>query len=245
MSRPKTLKIEKYYFERFCNDVGLDYNSFRVGKTPEPDIISGNRSVGVEITNLYILDGKDRGSEQQQSLLRDKIVKEAQGIYERGGGRKIDVLLSFNSLIDYNKKLAQDIAAYVTKHQNSASGNISGHANKKIPEVRFMYLSPVEYSNPKWRVQQNYSPPPLNQDRLCEVIENKEKKKYEGVRSCWLLIVMDYMCAAQEQIINEEILPRFSSKIFNRIILYDVGYGRVFNLSNWDTSVNGNESLDL
>ena len=62
MSRPSNQTIEQYYFELFATH--YDMPAGAVVFTDKPDVIvRGERTIGIEIANLYIASGADPASE--------------------------------------------------------------------------------------------------------------------------------------------------------------------------------------
>jgi hypothetical protein len=78
--RKKTNKeIERDFFERFRRAYTLPAGAVSYGDKPDVTI-TGERTIGIEITRFYLQSGRDRFSEQQQRPLRSAVVSEAQSL---------------------------------------------------------------------------------------------------------------------------------------------------------------------
>ena len=83
-------------------------------------------------------------------------------------------------------------------------------------------------------VTQAYSIPMLDKERLIEIIREKEKKakEYKSCDEYWLLIVIDFINFAQDQIISNNMLPKIESTTFQKIFVFKTGYDQVFELTS-------------
>ncbi|MCX5830007.1 MAG: hypothetical protein NTV58_18720 [Deltaproteobacteria bacterium] len=102
MTVNSTMKImtnqekERYYFERFRRVYPLPEGQVKHGDKPDV-IIEGQRKIGIEVTNLYLKDGKLPDSEQNQSKIREHVIQEAQRKFVEQGGNPFEISFSFNS----------------------------------------------------------------------------------------------------------------------------------------------------
>jgi hypothetical protein len=145
MGRPKptTQEIERYYFEKFRQQYTLppgrvEYSDKHVVGGPDV-IIESNKKIGIEITNFYLKPGCRLNSEQRQSALREKVIREAHRLYLANGGKNIELSFGFN-LIEKKEGLAQRIADFVSTIEHKESGTVSLAAFRHIPEVAFIIL---------------------------------------------------------------------------------------------------------
>ena len=74
MSRPSNQEIEKYYFEQFTEDFPLPNGELEYGDKPDVIILS-SKKIGIEIANLYLVDGAVEASEQVQRKRRESAGK--------------------------------------------------------------------------------------------------------------------------------------------------------------------------
>lgn len=112
MNRPSNSKIEQYYFEQFRRDYPLPEGD--VYFTDKPDVIvRADCTLGVEITNLYIVSGSDPASEQVQRRRRKKVLERAHAAYLAEGGGKFELSVGFDPLqpIEQLEPLARALTA--------------------------------------------------------------------------------------------------------------------------------------
>src|SRR5271170_1864401 len=55
---------ERYYFEKFRLQAALPHGEITYGDKPDVIIAGDRTTIGIEITNLYLEDGKNSASEQ-------------------------------------------------------------------------------------------------------------------------------------------------------------------------------------
>lgn len=62
----------------------------------------------------------------------------------------------------------------------------------------------------------------MSMTRLAEIIEKKEEKaqEYAPCEAYWLLVIVDFVNAAQKQEIRRDDGLNISSKVFQKIIVY-------------------------
>ena len=109
----------------------------------KPDVIvSGSQKLGIEISNFFVVDGASPSSEQVQRRHRQAGVAKAQQLYQRAGGKNIDVTFSFNKeqpIQDVNG-LARQLASLARHLENRVNGTIGRDVFEDIPELGFAYL---------------------------------------------------------------------------------------------------------
>ncbi len=77
--------VEQHYFEKFRNSFQLPSGTVAYGDKPDI-IITGEMTIGIEITNFYLEEGANPASEQVQRKLRDAVLSMAQNIHHGNGG---------------------------------------------------------------------------------------------------------------------------------------------------------------
>jgi hypothetical protein len=85
----------------------------------------------------------------------------------------------------------------------------------------------------KWKLGQGHSFGLMSAARLCEIIRRKEAKarQYSSCDEYWLLVVVDFMDAAQEQEIRVDGLV-LDSDVFRRIIIYKPHFEHVVEVTS-------------
>jgi hypothetical protein len=233
-SKPTAREIERYYFEQFRTLYILP--SGEITYCDKPDVIvSGDHTLGVEITSLYIKDGSDCTSEQVQSVRRLEALCKAQVRHREKSGRQIELSVEFDPLhpifdtestVSKLVELAFEIEHEPTTLQGCLTGNAEG--------LRFVYHTGQEYPDAKWRCSQSFTVSVLDPDRLISIVEEKSKKvvDYKRCDEYWLLIVVDFMNSAQDQELilpTEFYLPKSS---FSRILIYKPQFAQVLDVQS-------------
>lgn len=202
MAKMSKKEIEKYYFDRLRGIYRFPQGTVTHGDRPDV-ILAGDRKIGIEITNFFLEDGSNPDSEQAQRKRREKVVAQAHEHYLANGGRKIDVWFSFdkNSPIRNGDALAVRMAEFIKTIERQKTGIVNRESFKDMLELSEVYLNAEEYSDPKWRVNQVYSPPLMREGDLQAIIDDKAAKveAYEKCDAYWLLVVIDSWDRAQEQ----------------------------------------------
>jgi hypothetical protein len=152
---PTQQEIEQHYFELFRKAYPLPAGTVGYGDKPDV-IITGQRVIGIEITNLYLMDGSDPSSEQVQERRRRETVSRGQEIYEDSGGRNFQLSFSFNKRhpIQDVEAVAMKLSDLARRVEAQENGRIKMSAFADIPELEFGYLYarelvyPDDYADP-------------------------------------------------------------------------------------------------
>ena len=231
MSKVLNQDIERYYFEKFRNDFSLPSGTVIYGDSPDV-VIVGERKIGIEITNFYHKPGSLTESEQIQNRWREKVVLEAQNLYEKGNRKKFEISFGFDkSYPIWNQKSLIDKIIHLAKNiENFQTGQIGRNYFDNIPELSYIYLYNQETEYNRWRIVQVYDVPMLDMKRLVDIIREKESRsqKYEKCDAYWLLIVIDTMNPAQDQDILVNNFEKVETEVFERVIVYKSLFGQVF-----------------
>lgn len=276
---PTQQEIERHYFEMFRSAYKLPPGTVAYGDKPDVTI-TGPRTVGIEITNLYVEDGANPGSEQVQNKHRRAVVSLAQEIYEKADGTNIEMTFGFDDdhPIRDVRTVATKIASLAIRVKDWDNGSIRRDHFEHIPELDFAYLYArqlqhddeldpkfpngqpdpsegftafAEYRNRrearalragiykplpfrgKWKLGQAHSFGLMSSARLTEIIRQKEVKarNYSSCDEYWLLVVVDWMDAAQEQEIRVDGLV-LDSDVYDRIIIYKPHFDHVVEVTS-------------
>ena len=230
MGKLSNQDIEKYYFKMFQKDYPLPSGTVIYGDSPDV-VIDGERKIGIEITNFYLKSGTLTRSEQIQSRWREKVVSEAQCLYQKHSGRKFEISFGFDKScpIQDQDKLVEQLIHLAAQIQNRCTGQIERDSFKQIPELSFVYLNNQEYEYTKWRIVQIHDVPMLAMGRLVDIVKGKEQrsKKYEKCDAFWLLVIVDFMNRAQDQEIQVDSFKKVETEVFERVIVYKTLFGHV------------------
>jgi hypothetical protein len=217
---------ERHYFERFRKVYSLPQGSICYSDRPDI-IIKGREWTGVEVTDFYIEEGSLPESEQAQITFRDRVVSNAQKIYQNDNGKNIHITFGFNKAnpIREKKKLEMKLVDLAKHIESQETRTIPLETFRTIPELSFVYLN-KEYQNGRWRVQQVYRGSNMSRDRLLQIVRYKEEKakEYQKCDAYWLLIVVDFFDPAQDQEIPGAGFDKIETEIFEKVIVYKTAY---------------------
>jgi hypothetical protein len=185
------------------------------------------KKIGIEVTNLYINDGKRPESEQMQLKVRKHVINEAQRKYLDKSDKSFEISFSFNSQypIRNKEKLIPKFIEFATRIEALESGEVARNLYQDIPELNFVYINHTIYPDPKWRVLQVYDGQLMSPKRLEDILRAKEikAKHYTSCDDYWLLVVVDFINSAQDQEIRIDNI-KLQSNIFKKIIIYKTAY---------------------
>ena len=101
-----------------------------------------------------------------------------------------------------------------------------------IPELSFVFVNATVYSDPKWRVVQTHTVPMMSKKKLDHIVRRKESdtKDYQRCDCYWLLVVVDFINAAQDQEIQAEGVEEIKSEIFERIFVYKTVFDQILEI---------------
>lgn len=230
MARPSSSTIERHHFELFRKDYSLPEGE--VIYTDRPDVIvQANLTLGIEITNLYIVPGSNPASEQVQKRRREKVLELAQAQYLAEGGKDFELSVDFNPLkpIEKLEPLVRNLVSLAHQLKNVETGQVSSLLFENIEELRFAYLYAKECTDPKWRLIQGYDVPILSIERLREIVLEKTAKlaEYQKCDRYWLLIVVDLMDPAQDQELRWPSEAELTKTCYEKVLLYKPQYRQV------------------
>jgi len=225
-------EIEHGYFEQFRNLYELPPGC--VCYEDKPDVlVKGPRTVGIEITNFYSQSGTNEGSEQRQRPRRYEVLSNAHRQYlaARGKGIELTVEFEFSCPITSARKriLAQELAAFAASVDSRPSGAFYPNSFPGMPEIKSIWLSNKDWDSPKWvRPRQVFSYEEMSAGRLKEIILDKESKaaNYAPCDAFWLLVIVDWKDAAQDQEITTSGL-KIPSNVFEKIVIYKPGFEEI------------------
>ncbi len=229
LAKKSNRDIERAYFERFSQAYALPPGT--VSYADKPDVlVTGQRVVGIEITNFYLEPGSDEESEQRQRRRRYEVASEAHRLYLADGGRGIELTIEFapNKPITSvtRKALPKKLAQFATRIDTQPIGRYYPESFPDMPEIASIWSSGREWPKPTWvRPGQVYSYEEMPAARLQKIVAEKESKAadYVPCDAYWLLIVVDWADAAQGQEITTTGL-KLPSEVFEKIIVYKPGF---------------------
>lgn len=202
MSRPSNQEIEKYYFEQFTEDFLLPNGELEYGDKPDV-IVRGTKNIGIEIANLYLIDGAVEASEQAQRKRREKVIKLAEADYKLKSNLNHEFYISFNFMVPIIdiKSTAVRLVDFVISIENTLGIFFTSNAFNISPEIYSVHRSQKQYPDAKWQTSQVFDGKDLHITRVREIVQKKNEKisGYIHCDSYWLLLIVDFMDSAQDQ----------------------------------------------
>ena len=229
MGRLTTHLIERHYFEQFRKHANMPTGSVCYSDKPDVVITEANRTLGIEIARLYIVDGRDPTSEQVQSKRRRQVLDRAQFKFMAAGGRSIEFHVDFDP--EHPILEVEQAAAGLAKFAETVAARPDRAHVGSGPEAtfRFVYHNGTEYADAKWRSAQVHCVPTLDVSRLEAMVAEKTTKArgYAACDTYWLLLVVDFMDRAQDQ---EVLLPenyRLPANAFDQVLIFKPQFAQV------------------
>ena len=132
--------IERHYFERFREAYSLPTGQLGYGDKPDVTL-TGDRTIGIEVTRFYLQPGSRLESKQRQRPLRDAVVEQAQPLYRAQGGKAVELHISFDTPTGITPrrtgKLAQELAGLAKRIDGRPSGEVE--RTTMVPSIRWHY----------------------------------------------------------------------------------------------------------
>jgi hypothetical protein len=225
-------KKQVLYFEDFRKHYSLPDGI--IEHDDKPDVmVRGEKTLGIELTNFYLEDGRSPESEQVQSGWRDKVVSDAQSLYRKKSSGRAKLTLGFEESVPIRDKrvLANKVADLGVRVEHLEAGQVRRDLFfPDIPELSFVWCHVDEYEDYGWRLQQLRSGSLMSLELLRAIIKGKEEKSrhYKPCDAYWLLVVVDFFDPAQDQeILIEGGLDTIRSEVFEKILVYKTVFGQV------------------
>jgi hypothetical protein len=127
------------------------------------------------------------------------------------------------------RTLSQELAAFAAIVDSGPSGAFYPNSFPEMPEIKSIWLSSKDWDSPTWvRPGQVFSYEEMSAEGLKEIIVEKELKaaKYAPCDAYWLLVIVDWKDAAQDQEITTSCL-KIPSNVFEKIVIYKPGFEEI------------------
>lgn len=224
MARASQLALERAYYQEFAKHCPVAPKG-TVEFSDKPDIrVFGEDQLGIEVTNIYLKDGKDRASEQVQSKLRADVIRQAEALYLSGGHPRYEFWFDFDPHVPIcnSKELSKRVFKCVLEAIKEKQEFTSYKGFEECPELRFMTYNGIEYACAQWRPIQSYEVPALDCDRVFDIVATKASKvsSYQCCDRYWLLLIVEFWDPAQDQHITWNDTFRVGPTPFEKILIY-------------------------
>jgi hypothetical protein len=199
------------------------------------ELRSGNKTLGIEVTQFYLKTGDVPESEQRQRPLREAVIRSAQDLYRATSGN-IELSFAFNPTIPITtarRKVLSVEIANIAKGMDAQACSTPGSIcpASTIPELENIFFTGDHWPDPYWRIFQVSTLATMSHTTLEAIVREKEIKslQYKKCSANWLLIIVDWADHSQNQEIRLN-APKIESKIFEKIIVYKWGYNHIIEL---------------
>jgi hypothetical protein len=219
---------QRYYFDAFRRQVTLPNGEIHHGDKPDV-VIAGDRTIGIEITNFYLVGGKKANSEQVQAVFRPDVLATAEQIYKAEYGGTAGVTLQFNRSVPIKKSkkekaaLARRIAEVISTLSKTETGEVYRYKYENtVPEIGFLHIHEQPYDDGKWRLNSGGRVELMSPNQLIEIIKDKtsKAKEYKPCDAYWLLVVVEFMDLAQDQEIRIDNIGAIDCGVFEKVFIY-------------------------
>jgi CRISPR/Cas system-associated endoribonuclease Cas2 len=237
---------ERIYLDRLRSRC-KDFPSGEIYSDESPDFIvdSNGKRIGIEITEIFVDDGKSKSSRQSIASARNTITSLARKHALELGTPPVCVTLFFNWRRRLLRCAEQDIASRVANvvHENIPPAGENADLKcrhdsiqpTEVDQILIYRARPVTEHRWEWtefsRVEEDAIP------YLKNAIERKSKQLRAFLKKCdecWLLIVSPSPGASGGIRPNEESLSHLYASPFARTYLWDDGRGELYPLKSED-----------
>jgi hypothetical protein len=194
---------ERFLLERFLNAASIEADIIEEREVPDFILRFKGRSVGIEVTELFISRDPRQHPLQAQESIATRIVGLAQQIYQRSDGPPAHVSVCFAPGRDLRNlqrdRTANDLAAFVRnldlhewQHVDWRHEDFDGALPKEISFVHA--LGVPSFGMAHWTVAQAGWATPLTPEALQYRINEKAQRLpnyQDAVNENWLLVVAD------------------------------------------------------
>jgi hypothetical protein len=224
MSEPSNQENEKYYFEQFAKDFSLPNGEIQYGDKPDVIISGKEQIIGIEIANLYLVDGSDKASEQVQRKRREKVIKLAEVDYKSKSNLNYEFNISFNPItpITNAEDVANKLVKFIISIENLHGDFFTNSAFNISAEIHSVHRSHKEYPDAQWKISKVYDVRGLQVTRVRETLRKKNQliSSYKHCDTYWLLLIVDFMDLAQDQEIDWPVGEQPVESSYEKVIIY-------------------------
>lgn len=194
---------ERFLLERFLEAAALEAEIVEEREVPDFIVRFEGRSIGIEVTELFISHDPRQGLLQAQESIATKIVSRAQQLYQQSGARPAHVSVCFAPGRDFRKlhrdRTANDLAAFV-RNLDLREGQRADWRPEEFDgplpeEISFVHAIGVPtFDMAHWAVARAGWAAPLTPEVLQSRLDEKAQRllKYQdAVEENWLIVVAD------------------------------------------------------
>jgi hypothetical protein len=207
MKKPRISKkeIERWHLSRF-EESYPDFPSGEVhpGERPDFRIVSGERTIGVELTQVFHANEEGKRPLQEIERLRAAVTERAEALFAEAGGPPLDVLVFFSPHAKLGKpnqsQIAERLAALVSRNIPPPGTSYEEEfdwVNRDWFPEELSYVRVARFDHRDWSLWQPASAgyvPDVTPELIQAAIERKAPDVEAHRASCdeaWLLIIAD------------------------------------------------------
>lgn len=194
---------ERFLLERFLNAAAIEAEIMEEREVPDFILRFKGRSIGMEVTQLFISHSPHEHLFQAQESITAKVVWRAQQIYQQSGGSPTHVSVCFApgcTLRNLDRdRTANDLAAFVRnldlhewQHVDWRHEDFDGALPEEISFVHALGVPSFDMAH--WSVARAGWAAPLTPEVLQSRLDEKAQRlpRYQdAINENWLLIVAD------------------------------------------------------
>jgi hypothetical protein len=215
-------------------DVCSFFPDGEIEKTEMPDFIvhAENKTLGVELTEVFQPGPSHGESLQAQDSLAIRIVEKAKNLYTQSHGQPLHVQILFHPRVKMSKQgisaIAEKVSRLIEGTQGEAGSSVTLRRTRetldRFPrEVALIHI--YQHPNGKlnhWRCSSAGSVPEITKEHLQAVIDKKERKldNYTSCSEVWLLFVADDLRIPSTVDLAQSAVTNHYATRFDRVFLF-------------------------
>ena len=233
---------ERFFLERFFEDAALTAEIVEEREVPDFIVRFEKRTIGVEITSLFIANTTPRNLKQEQESISTSIVSKAQKIYETSGARPVHLTVCFAPRRDLRKmnrdSTAEALSTFV-RSLNLLDGQraewrpeeLDGPLPDEISYINALGVPRFEMAH--WSVARAGWATPLTTDALQVRVDKKSQRLsayQKAIDENWLIIVTEGTKPSGLFYLNSQFDASNISSTFSRTFFYNYSNREVIEL---------------
>lgn len=231
-------KVERHFVEKARQTSSLIPKG-EIVESEGPDFLieTGSEILGIEVTQLFQPSPAGAFPKRAVESFQDKVTREAEEVYQKSGGRSVDVLVFFDEKSQGQvgcRSMAKALADFVKNHygaERDAKTYQHGDVPAGFSVIRI--ARPLDGTN-KWQAGKFGCTVRLKRSFLADEIKRKNRlvpKYRERVSRVWLLIIASFLPLSGSFSVPNEIETWDFSFDFDKVLLLSEEDNKVFEVS--------------
>lgn len=222
------ITTERFQLDRFL-EIFPDTPIGQIKKTTHPDFVisTGERVIGVELTQLFKADRNSSFQPRQIEAFRERIVQQARKIYISDSNIPLEVGVLFSG------KVLKDVQGTAMGLVNAIKNIASGSGASRIVRADEMDMPPefsiikfdkvASHAHCSWNIIQFGWTQDLDKCAIQTAISKKNRRITEyqnGADEIWLLLVMDQIYLSSSFKVPTPIITHTYKSAFSKTLLF-------------------------